>query len=747
MATYSCTGGHGTVELSSLTVQDAKGKECKVKDGCFQPQKSGDYTVSYQFRDYLGNMKKTEYQVSVTNSTNPILDTEAVLPMALLSDETYTLPELTAYDYSKGDKNKVTAEVWVKDAAGERRAENRKYTVSGNTGDVANITYLFKTNKGELKKTYDIPIRKLTVGDASKKVFDVANLIVPTAGTIVPMEGSEYYWMSAKQDTSFYFANDLLADVFALDFNIGHLSNGKVSGTGVEKVRISLTDSEQRDKAIYIDLEKNPEDEKSLLMSVNSGMKYVVSGSFSKNTNYTLGIQYNGQTQMIRSADGLDIQVTTYANGDDFKGFTSGKVYCTVDLKGVSKEGVLMEMISINGQPLTAGEIKDKNAPNFALTGTMKVCHSLNASVKIPKAVVSDVLSMKTHVKVTVETPAKGDYYYVSLSNVLASQLDQAYTLTIKKGESESMTLTYSAYTNIKAILDGDNYTTATKNMMEALYRYGEAADAYNENRPSTYTSLLYSTGMPEGELKDDGNYDTSLFYRNDNISGLQFADAQVIYISDTESTEYGSYYMYGTNNANGIEAYKSKDFQNWENMTAKKGMALEKAEGMLAQKDFWAPEVIYDETDDKYYMFYSGKKESDTQEQNYICVAEATEPYGPFLPCTADGLSASTPLLDTAKLDEVEDITWNVIDASPFVDSDGSKYLYFCAAEWNYDDCWGIKMNNWTSPDYATLTKVMKTGYKTADGTTKMDYECGSSGVITSARNEAPQMYKYDGN
>ena len=66
-----------------------------------------------------------------------------------------------------------------------------------------------------------------------------------------------------------------------------------------------------------------------------------------------------------------------------------------------------------------------------------------------------------------------------------------------------------------------------------------------------------------------------------------------------------------------------------------------------------WAPEVIYDEDEGKYYLFYSGNNRY-TQEVDpwsvMIGVAVSDQPYGPFVPYEDAAHSAKTPLFDSEK-------------------------------------------------------------------------------------------------
>ncbi len=259
--------------------------------------------------------------------------------------------------------------------------------------------------------------------------------------------------------------------------------------------------------------------------------------------------------------------------------------------------------------------------------------------------------------------------------------------------------------------------------------------------------------------------YVRELFYRND--LKISAPDPCVIRITDEQSSEYGYYYLYGTTDPDtGFRAYRSKDVTgDWEDVTSRNNfLAFRPEAGHYAYEhgNFWAPEVIWDEESGLYYLFYSGAAEeygSGTNKTGHrmIGVAVAEEPYGPFRPATTHGLNAARPLFDNdtmvewckqngeqvGRYTEVGGTThelFNCIDPHPYVAPDGTKYLYFChehAFGNTSSDVWGVKMNDWTSPDLSTLTVLTRAGYDTASRDNVPDYERGN------LTNEAPWVWQ----
>ena len=423
------TGGHGSVKLASVSVKDEQGNDVEIKDGLFMPTHDGKYSVTYVYRDYVGQEKTVGYSVQVANGTKPVLNTGAVLPMAFIDGGEYTLPELTAYDWSTGEGKAVAAEIYVTDGESERKAENGVFTAHGENGTTATIRYSFTSQSGTLDKTYSVPVRKLAVKTEKETLYDLKGLIVTSGAEVVSFATGNYY-VSADSDETFFFANPVLADVFGLTFNIGRKESGAFTGGGVEKIRINLIGSENRDEKFYIEIEKNPVDEQKSLMSVNGGTKYPINGSFGGTTNYSFAVQYNGETRCVTDSANLNIDVTSYSGGGSFNGFTGGKAYCTVELTGVTDDGALIEIISLNGQSFTVGNIRDRIAPSFALGGELKVCYSLGETVTVPKAFVSDVISLKSHVRISVTAP--NGRFAVSADGVTLNRVEsKAYQIKL----------------------------------------------------------------------------------------------------------------------------------------------------------------------------------------------------------------------------------------------------------------------------------------------------------------------------
>lgn len=282
------------------------------------------------------------------------------------------------------------------------------------------------------------------------------------------------------------------------------------------------------------------------------------------------------------------------------------------------------------------------------------------------------------------------------------------------------------------------------------------AACSGGESGNTVLTQNNYNAELlSKAENVSDG-YNGSLFYVN--TLEFQVADPSVIYVS--EGAEKGYFYAYGTSDeigCHGFQAWRSKDLSHWECT----GVAFMPDYSVAwAVNNYWAPEVIYDAKTKLYYMFYNAYNQNDN---NRLClsVAYSSDPNGPFVSPDgrkdADGnlLSASKPVFDLSSnnpaISALEQskpgiVRTHALDASPFIDPvSGDKYLFFSYYD-NYGEgsfIYGMKMKDWFTPDYSTLTPLTYPGYLTMAGGKNND---SKQKVSEGGVNEGPFMIYNDG-
>lgn len=230
-----------------------------------------------------------------------------------------------------------------------------------------------------------------------------------------------------------------------------------------------------------------------------------------------------------------------------------------------------------------------------------------------------------------------------------------------------------------------------------------------------------------------DGTYDKGLFGLNTTADKRTCADPAILKVEDEGSEYNGMYLLFGTTSAGGFTCYKSLDFYHW----AYCAQAFT-VNGQSWGIDYvWAPEVIYDEGEGLYYLFYSARNRKMTSVQGWevmLNVAVSEKPEGPYkeyneyaaekaaeeagktLTAAERAAALSAPRFDQAKFlealpeDEMSDI-YTAIDPSPFVDPvSGTKYLYMArdrAGSIRHSWIYVVEMEDWATPKYETLTRL----------------------------------------
>ena len=284
-----------------------------------------------------------------------------------------------------------------------------------------------------------------------------------------------------------------------------------------------------------------------------------------------------------------------------------------------------------------------------------------------------------------------------------------------------------------------------------------------------------YQGLLQDGQSKAE--YNQELFYRNDHKVDIA-ADP---FVFDNTARD-GYYYLYGTHGD--IFCSRSKDLMNWEPV----GNALDIQDYVNNQpsevrkalwEDLWAPEVIYDPDDGKYYMFFSATPQEDTNVTagegvmygtywELMMVAVSDYPDHGFVPVnfmdpescgeenlhdynTTTGIKnpetgeyvAAWPhyfakylLFDPQDYMEFAEANGGFIglgrggfesgiDPHPYVDENGDKYLFWVKSA-GADFISVVKMENWLKPDWSTAKILTAHSFYTIE-----DYYASVNGQV----------------
>lgn len=286
----------------------------------------------------------------------------------------------------------------------------------------------------------------------------------------------------------------------------------------------------------------------------------------------------------------------------------------------------------------------------------------------------------------------------------------------------------------------------ATLMFASGLFVFGGCAEQTN----------LGVVELPYYDEEDEKtDYNNSLFYRNDLLE--TGADPCVIKVTEGEYKDW--FFLYGTTDTASCTAYacwKSKDLSNWQAVS----ICFSPESASWGQASLWAPGVIYDPSDGKYYLFYSAQNSaSGYYKTKYLGMAVSDSPAGPFVQYTGvngngDEITLGDPIFDIRKAadapffqtdyaKETESYKKNTsfIDACPFIDSDGSKYLYMCRSRNAHSSniISVVKMTDWATPDYSTYTELTTLDRTTLGGSIRPERS-------ETKINEAPFMTERNG-
>lgn len=276
-------------------------------------------------------------------------------------------------------------------------------------------------------------------------------------------------------------------------------------------------------------------------------------------------------------------------------------------------------------------------------------------------------------------------------------------------------------------------------------------------------------------ESERTGDYNTKLFYRNDY--DVTLGDPTTIYLD--EGPWAGNFYSTGTYGGSSFEIYQSTDFINWEPV----GKGFMPAQNHFGKDRFWAPQLLYDKDalwsdynieakegesgKGLFFLFYSART-SDFEEKYYTAnyypgVAISKTPEGPYKEYEGTNgngfaMTAADPVFDIENINpetginldenaepgqELYKYSRSFIDACPYIAPNGDKYLFMArnrVADTS-NEVWGVKMKDWVTPDYSTVTRLTSFGYTTTERTEEYNF-VGYSMKI----DEGPYVYYHEG-
>jgi hypothetical protein len=393
------SGGAGDMQ-TSVTVYDPDGDFVETFSDknvlIFFAEKAGDYTVEYKATDYLDEEVVYTSTIRVKDASTPVLKDELILPDYVIDGITTPLPTPVAYDYTANKE--VSAVITVKDGGEERVLETNAYTPSvANDGDSITITYRY--GEGENALVVEENIVGLKAKDEETGV-DMRKYFVASAGELTATTECITY-TTTTDESSLQFVKPIPVNGFKFVYNVGAGTGEEWSNVAFTGVEIVLSDSADPYYQVALRFTANGD---GVYFSVNGGTPVKTAGTFTKETNVNLQFSYASSTHDIFNVNGTKIgTIKKYVTGEDFQGFTSGSVYMTVRMLGVTGAASL-KLYNINEQPLSSMSF-DRIKPVIVSTSEVGAI-SVGDVVDVNTAYATDILSDVGEVLVNVKAPS-----------------------------------------------------------------------------------------------------------------------------------------------------------------------------------------------------------------------------------------------------------------------------------------------------------------------------------------------------
>lgn len=369
-------------------------KTYELENGSFRFPCTGYYTISYTATDYVGRTASYEYEIFVETGDAATFTDDVVLPHYFVQGYRYKIPTVYAYDYTNGSQKSVKSVAYIKDANGETRVTGGYVTPSvKKSGDVATIIFEATLNGNVSSASYEIPVIDIKSANGG---YDMQKLFFATKGdvsydvqefeTIVTVKGDSVIdYINPLSDQNFEFA-------FAGDERMSSFNS------------ISLVLTDVLDPTISVKFTYAKENGKTVFYVNESGKKYEVGEGIASGSDINLTYKAQKNAVSFASSSKVNVAINKTLSGDDFEGFTSGKVYAQIELSGVSASSKV-HLKKISNQALCDISYVEYSDPLFGCVSDYGGLKAIGSTVKLPEILVVDAVEPWLSVSLTVTAP------------------------------------------------------------------------------------------------------------------------------------------------------------------------------------------------------------------------------------------------------------------------------------------------------------------------------------------------------
>ena len=501
----SLTGGSGFNDLTYKVIYAATGEVYSDLHD-FTLDKAGYYEVIYEYEDYLGASGVYKKGITVVLSEKPVFE-KVVFPKAVVKGVNFVVPEAVAKDYASYNGEAklaaVTAEYSYDLTEWTVVPENR---VIAPSGDMLYIRYKARPlidksdDKEEISEVYKLAVKNIKATENLQNFFYLDG--IKTTEKAIENAGKQYVFVPEKNNAEMQFVNPVSTDNVKMSFVFDNETDASFNA-----IEVTVADSVNYNQRVTFTFKKTSDGATVTVGKVTNP----VAGAFKSNS-IVAEIEDDSLNDVYSSVG----RFKTYNNGDEFKGFTSGKVYVSYTFLGVdtAAEETGVRIVDFCGQPRFAVGGKAVVKPSITLDGQVETYVTCNSEITLPKGSATDLFD--TNVKLNVKVTDPDNKVVTSLSSVSlnGAAADKDYKIRLTKygkytvsytaksasGTSQEKKIIVISADDVKPVIEIEGqFKTVAKVNTEYVLHKAIATDNYDtEDKLKLYVFMFDPDGYIE---------------------------------------------------------------------------------------------------------------------------------------------------------------------------------------------------------------------------------------------------------
>lgn len=412
-------GGNGQLKITRK-VMGPDGEECAVQNNAFTPLKIGAYLVSYTATDYYGAYMTKTLTITTKEVEGAHFFGGIDLPDVLLSEFTYTIPEVAAKQCQNGKVLDCNLSYFVN----SKEVKDRTFTADGVSVEIEVRASLAGSSEyASLKKTIAVADGK--GGKNHTAYFYDKSGTINVSETFSENGDCTGITLKTTADSSVVFANKLKSEAFTLGFTTAAATN-KFS-----TLNVKLTSAENSSEVVTLSFSFSG-GTATVGVQGQSGVSFTCENGYVRFT-------IDSETGAIKDVNSETLlYARLYDNGNTFAGF-SGGVYAEIAFVGVTAESAVTINL-LNNQSfgyLTAEGAGDNVSPELEADGEIVMRAQVGDTIDIYSCTAFDVLSGVGTVTVRATDPD---------GNILIQDLPATEMRTIATTKAGTYRVIYTVY-------------------------------------------------------------------------------------------------------------------------------------------------------------------------------------------------------------------------------------------------------------------------------------------------------------